>query len=74
MVISCASPDDLTAEPKKQLVLDYVTDRVIETLELAGKSFVSPDLRSLVILSSAGKTISVYMISEDGKFAPRIKS
>jgi hypothetical protein len=53
-------------EPKKQLVLDYVTDRIIETLEVAGRPYVSPDLQTLVILGNTGNTISSYAVAEDG--------
>lgn len=67
-MISCTSPDDVKSEPKKQLVLDYVTQRVIEVLEVGGRPYVSPDLQNLVILGNSGNTISTYAISEDGTY------
>jgi len=66
VVISCASPDDVTAEPKKQLVLDFVTDKVIETLNVSGKLYVSPDLRNLVVLGNMGHSVSAFTIADDG--------
>jgi hypothetical protein len=51
------------------LILDYVTDRVLDVLKSGGDLFVSPDMRNLVMLSADENTVSVYSIADDGTMA-----
>ena len=49
------------------LVLDYVTDKIMEQKRLNGDSFVSPDSRYVVVVDDDGDTITVHKINDDGK-------
>ena len=54
-------------ETNSLLVLDYVTDKIMEQKRLNGDSFVSPDSRYMVVVDDDGDTITVHKINDDGK-------
>ena len=54
-------------ETNSVLVLDYVTDKIMEQKRLNGDSFVSPDSRYMVVVDDDGDTITVHKINDDGK-------
>ena len=54
-------------ETNSVLVLDYVTDKIMEQKRLNGDSFVSPDSRYMVVVDDDGDTITVHRINDDGK-------
>ena len=54
-------------ETNSLLVLDYVTDKIMEQKRLNGDSFVSPDSRYVVVVDDDGDTITVHKINDDGK-------
>ena len=56
-------------ETNSLLVLDYVTDKVMEQKRLNGDSFVSPDSRYMVVVDDDGDTITVHKINDDGKIS-----
>jgi hypothetical protein len=67
IVIGCAESDDVSTGATHQLVLDYVTDKVIDQLNVGGRLFTSPDLRNLVVVNKGGNTITVFNVATDGK-------
>ncbi len=54
-------------ETNSVLVLDYVTDKVMQQKRLNGDSFVSPDSRFLVVVDDDGDTITVHRVKDNGK-------
>ncbi|CAH1955941.1 unnamed protein product, partial [Acanthoscelides obtectus] len=68
VVMECLEP--VTNRPTGQLLLDYLTDSVIETKPtLPGVPYISPDSRKLVTLdrsSSGGSTLIVEEITANG--------
>ena len=51
-----------------RLILDYVTDKVIEYTDLGGEPHVSPDGRFMVVINKADNTLAVYRIHDDGRY------
>lgn len=51
-----------------QLILDYITDKVIANSTIAGTSYVSPDSQHMVNVNKHDGLLTVTKITEDGKF------
>lgn len=67
VIMQCMEP--ITKRPTGQLVLDYLTDTVVETkTTLLGVPYVSPDSRKLITVgrTAAGTTIIVEEITPTG--------
>lgn len=67
VLVGCRS-NGSEARPSFHLVLDYVTDGLLERLEVNGYSHVSPDARRVVILGDGGNTAFVFQVSDEGWF------
>ena len=61
VVVNCGS------QTPGLLVLDYLTDEVLQMLNVTGDPYVSPDSRFLVTVDNAELKISVYTVSDEGK-------
>ena len=61
-VTSLASP-----RRSSRLVLDYVTDKVVEYTDLGGEPHVSPDGRFMVVVNRDDNTLSVYRVHDNGE-------
>ena len=68
MMVSCQQPDAAVSAPDFLLILDYVTDAVLEKSDIGGRIYVSPDARHVVVLARNGKTVSAYKVSDEGNF------
>lgn len=63
--------EPITKRPTGQLVLDYLTDTVVETkITLQGVPYVSPDSRKLITVdrTATGTTIIVQEITRKSKW------
>ena len=65
MIIYCRSAVG-EGGPSVRLVLDYVTDRVLEHAELEGEPHLSPDGRYLVLIDNKEDSFSVSKVNDDG--------
>ncbi len=54
-------------DANSQLILDYITDAVLEERRLNGDPYVSPDSRFMVVVNDNGDTITVHRITDNGK-------
>lgn len=61
VVVNCGS------QAQGVVVLDYLTDEVLEMLNVTGDPYVSPDSRFLVTVDNTQRKISVYKVSDEGK-------
>jgi len=50
-----------------RLLLDYVTDKVVEYTDLGGQPHISPDGRFMVVINSEDNTLAVYRVHDNGK-------
>ena len=71
MAVHCTAPPG-ESPTSSRLLIDYVTDTVIQQIHLGGDLYVSPDARYLVIVEVDGNTISVNRILDDGKSIMRL--
>lgn len=67
MMVSCQHPDAV-ATPEFLLILDSVTDAVLEKSDVGGRLYISPDARHVIVLAGNGKTVSAYKLSDEGNF------
>lgn len=67
MVVHCLGDPD-KPEHSFRLVLDYVTDKVLDQEELGGEPYLSPDSRFLVTVKDDGNTVSVHRLGDDGEW------
>ena len=67
MIVQCDAPN---GKEKKlnRLVLDYITDEVLEVSDLSGEPHVSPDGQYLVTVDKDTNTIAVYRVKDNGEY------
>ena len=67
MIVHCSAP---SGEEKRlsRLVMDYITDEVLEVSDLAGEPHVSPDGQYLVTVDKDTNTIAVYRVKDNGEW------
>ena len=51
-----------------RLLLDYVTDKVVEYTDLGGEPHISPDGRFMVVIDRDDNTLAVYRIHDNGEW------
>ena len=67
IVVFCHTPEGKDAETS-QLVIDSVTDSVLQQSKIHGRPYISPDGRNVVTIDEVGDNISVYKVTDDGMF------
>ena len=66
MIVYCKAP---IGQPQKnsRLVLDYITDKVLDYIDLAGEPYVSPDGRRMVTVDRTSNTLAVFNVNDVGE-------
>ncbi|CAE1175555.1 FSTL5 [Acanthosepion pharaonis] len=67
IVIQCLANEE-NGMQSLQLILDYITDKVIANSTTAGIPYVSPDSQHMVNVNKHDGLLTVTKITEDGKF------
>ena len=67
VIVFCHSP---VGEPEKtsQLILDYVTDAVLEHNDIHGEPYVSPDGRHIITIDEVGNNMRVFRVTDQGEY------
>ena len=66
MLVYCTSSDQQRVTYSR-LTLDYVTDHVLDVINVAGEPHVSPDGRTVVTVDRRTNTLSVYNVGDSGE-------
>lgn len=65
-MVYCTAPEGEDVKSSR-LVLDYITDKVLDFVDLGGQPHVSPDSQYTVTVDTNTNTIAVYKVNDDGK-------
>ena len=67
VLVYCTSSSDQQRVTYSRLTLDYVTDHVLDVINVAGEPHVSPDGRTVVTVDRRTNTLSVYNVGDSGE-------
>ncbi|XP_013388750.1 follistatin-related protein 5-like [Lingula anatina] len=66
VVVDCRSPAGKPPQ-EKQLLMDYITDAVINERDVIGQPYVSPDSRYIVSVDNKEQSVTIQRVSDEGQ-------